>query len=81
MLSDMSISTSETDGRLKQLCRRVRSAGLRVTDARLVVLRCLLTATRPISHKELGDQLAETEIDRATIYRNLVSLAKIGILK
>jgi Fur family ferric uptake transcriptional regulator len=54
--------------------------GIRVTEQRLAILRELARVKAPISHPELTHRLAETKLDRATVYRNLVSLTKAGLL-
>ncbi|MDB5391031.1 MAG: fur1 [Planctomycetaceae bacterium] len=82
MLSVLNTASPEPNEQLNQLRDRLRSAGMRVTAPRVAVLRYLLTINRPITHKQLADQLEqEIQIDRATVFRNLVSLAKVGILK
>ena len=48
--------------------------------ARVHVLERLHTATTPLSHAELAAELAPQGFDKATIYRNLVELAEVGIL-
>jgi Fur family ferric uptake transcriptional regulator len=65
------------EGRLHELLRGHR---LRVTDQRLRVLRELARLRMPVSHTELADRLAGEDMDRATVFRNLVSLADAGIL-
>jgi Fur family ferric uptake transcriptional regulator len=54
--------------------------GIRVTSQRMVILRELAKISQPISHPELTERLADDELDRATIYRNLLSLTEAGIL-
>ncbi|MEY4544719.1 MAG: hypothetical protein RL685_914 [Pseudomonadota bacterium] len=54
--------------------------GFRVTGQRLQVLRELTKLRNPISHPELSERLAGTALDRVTIYRNLLSLTKAGVL-
>jgi Fur family ferric uptake transcriptional regulator len=54
--------------------------GLRVTEQRTTILRELAKLRLPASHPELTDRLASASLDRATIYRNLVSLTEAGIL-
>ncbi len=56
------------------------SAGLRVTEQRMVVLTEMAKLHEPISHPELTERLADTSLDRATIYRNLLSLTEAGLL-
>lgn len=53
---------------------------LRVTEQRLLLLRELSKHVTPLSHAELTERLAGTNLDRATIYRNLLSLTENGIL-
>ena len=65
------------DARLQEL---LRSHGVRVTDQRLRVLRELAQLRMPVSHTELADRLAGEGMDRATVFRNLVSLTEAGIL-
>src|SRR5688572_5212848 len=56
------------------------SRGFRVTEQRLVILRELAKLRIPTSHPELTDRLAGSGLDRATIYRNLLSLTEAGVL-
>jgi Fur family ferric uptake transcriptional regulator len=55
-------------------------SGIRVTEQRLVILCELERLKMPISHPELTERLAGPSLDRATIYRNLLSLAEAGLL-
>ena len=61
------------------LREQIRQVGLRCTTARLAVLEHLTAASRPLTHAEVADQLAARGFDRATIYRNLVELAEVGL--
>ncbi len=56
------------------------SQGIRVTEQRMTILRELAKLRLPTSHPELTERIAGAELDRATIYRNLLSLTKSGIL-
>lgn len=55
-------------------------SGLRVTEQRIQVLRELSRLRVPASHAELTERLAGVGLDRATIYRNLLSLTDAGLL-
>ncbi|HZZ73104.1 MAG TPA: transcriptional repressor [Pirellulales bacterium] len=57
----------------------IRASGLRCTAARLAVLQHLATASRPLTHAEVADQLNGKNFDRATIYRNLMELTEVGL--
>ena len=59
----------------------IRAAGLRATGARISVMQVLRRAGRPLSHSEVSAALAEQPWDKATVYRNLVDLAKAGLLR
>lgn len=54
--------------------------GIRVTAQRLAILRALARVQVPISHPELTERMANSALDRATIYRNLLSLTEAGLL-
>ena len=51
--------------------RLVKESGGRNTEARRNVLACLIAAGRALSHAEIEAQLADTELDRVTLYRVL----------
>jgi Fur family transcriptional regulator, ferric uptake regulator len=56
------------------------SRGIRVTQQRMVILRELARLRMPTSHPELTERIAGDGLDRATIYRNLLSLTEAGLL-
>ncbi len=58
----------------------LRASGLRSTAPRIAVLRYLHDSSEPNSHAELFVALAGKGFDRATIYRNLIDLAEVGIV-
>jgi Fur family ferric uptake transcriptional regulator len=60
---------------------RLRASGLRATPARLVVLSFLESAPRPVSHADLVEALADSSIDRVTLYRNLTDLTQVGLVR
>jgi Fur family ferric uptake transcriptional regulator len=63
-----------------QLQALLRASGLRSTAPRIAVLRYLHDAKGPNSHAELCEAVGGLGFDRATIYRNLMDLAEVGIL-
>jgi len=62
---------------LRQL---LQDRGIRVTEQRVVILKELAKLRIPISHPELTERISGPSLDRATIYRNLLSLTEAGIL-
>ena len=54
----------------------LRGSKLRCTSCRLAVLRHLSTATSPLSHSELAEQLVPRGYDKSTIYRSLVEMSE-----
>jgi Fur family ferric uptake transcriptional regulator len=60
---------------------RIRAAGLRVTMARVAVLRSLSGRATPSSHPEVFAELQAEGWDRATLYRNLVDMTDAGLLR
>jgi len=65
---------------LDVLQARLREAGLRSTAPRIAVLRQLMGTKAPVSHAELCAELKRHHLDRATIYRNLIDLAEVGLV-
>lgn len=64
----------------EQIRDLLTSRGLRVTDQRVALLRELAKVKAPISHPELTERMDGSGLDRATIYRNLLTLADAGVL-
>lgn len=62
---DAAITPSALAGQL------VKESGGRNTGARRNVLACLIAAERALSHAEIEAQLADTDLDRVTLYRVL----------
>jgi Fur family ferric uptake transcriptional regulator len=58
----------------------LRAAGLRQTKQRMAVLETLAEATIPLTHADVTARLSRAGYDRATIYRNLISLMRIGLV-
>lgn len=59
----------------------LRAVGLRATPARIAVLSVLRKSHASISHQDLVDQLAGQGWDRATLYRNLMTLVGAGLAR
>ena len=66
---------------LNELRTEVRASGLRATPSRLAVLELVRASDAPVSHGDVADRLQSHAWDRATIYRNLVDLAEVGLLR
>jgi Fur family transcriptional regulator, ferric uptake regulator len=47
----------------------------------MAVLRYLAHVGTPVTHAQVYAQVAEMGIDRATVYRNLIDLAEVGLLR
>ena len=54
--------------------------GLRMTGARMAVMRWLQDAKRPATHAEIAEDLVPLGFDKATVYRNLTDLAEAGLV-
>jgi Fur family ferric uptake transcriptional regulator len=68
------------DSPVEAIRDQIRESGLRCTMARVHVLEQMYRATAPLSHADLAAVLSPQGFDKATIYRNLVELAEVGIL-
>jgi Fur family transcriptional regulator, ferric uptake regulator len=71
------MSASSREQELRDL---LTSRGLRVTEQRVTLLQVLSKVKTPISHPELTERMADSGLDRATIYRNLLTLVDAGVL-
>jgi Fur family transcriptional regulator, ferric uptake regulator len=66
---------------VQDLRQKLRDLGLRATLPRVAVVQRLLAARAPLTHGEVAEQLAESGFDRATVYRNLIDLADVGLVR
>jgi Fur family ferric uptake transcriptional regulator len=63
------------------LAAQLKTAGLRVTTARLTILAALGALTRPVSHDELAhQQMDHANMDKITIYRTLVAFTRTKLV-
>ncbi len=60
---------------------QLKNNGLKITTARLGLLDILKHAKKPLSIKEITKQLGDGGVDPVTLYRNVESLEKLGLLK
>ncbi|MCL6595528.1 MAG: transcriptional repressor [Firmicutes bacterium] len=58
----------------------LRSQGLRVTAPRLAFYDVLVQAAEPLTPQEIGDRLAASGVNQATVYRLLEALTAAGAL-
>jgi Fur family transcriptional regulator, ferric uptake regulator len=72
-----SVRKPRKDEEIRQL---LSTRKLRVTEQRMAILRELSLQQVPVSHPELTQRLAGTQLDRVTVYRNLLSLTQVGLL-
>src|SRR3954452_196286 len=61
----------------------LRARGLRVSASRRVVLGTLFAAQRPVTAEEIAGGLGDsrTEVDLASVYRNLETLEELGVVR
>jgi Fur family transcriptional regulator, ferric uptake regulator len=60
---------------------QLNRVGLRATTARLAVLALLDQVSRPLSHLDVTNALDGHGFDRATLYRNLMDLTRVGLVR
>ena len=59
----------------------IQSARLRATTARMATLLVLRNSSAPLTHAEVFARLAEREIDKATVFRNLNDMVAANLLR
>jgi Fur family transcriptional regulator, ferric uptake regulator len=64
-----------------ELRTALRGAGLRATLQRIAVLRVLSDSATPMSHGDVSRRLSALDEERSTIYRNLLDLARTGLVR
>jgi Fe2+ or Zn2+ uptake regulation protein len=67
--------------RVDDLCDTLRSKGERVTAARRLVLETLVATSEHVTAEEILERVQEThpEVHRATVYRTLDTLTRVGV--
>ena len=60
--------------------QKLKKAGLKITKARLEILKVMENHRKPLTIKQIKNFL-QPKIDLVTIYRNVETLAKLGILR
>ena len=69
------------ENEIKLYLSKLKKAGKSDTKSRMSLFKVFLSRNhKPISPAELAN-LCEPEIDRSTVYRNIETLEKIGIIK
>ena len=76
-----STHTSASHPGRDRLLAEIRGAGLRATASRVAVLEVLHREDRPMSHSEVVQALSGNTWDRSTLYRNLMDMAEVGLLR
>ncbi len=63
-----------------ELTAQLRAAGLRRTEPRVAVLGYMWKVGHPVAHAEVAEALAKHGLDRVSVYRVLVDLARARVL-
>lgn len=74
------MAKAEQSASIEELRQRIRESGLRCTTGRMSVLQFLEQAHTPLTHAEIAEHLVPQGYDKATVYRNLVDLAEVGLV-
>lgn len=68
--------------RLDNVVAQLRKRGLRITPQRREIIKALLSSKRPLSAREIADHVRRVypQISLDTIYRNLATMAQVGLV-
>src|SRR5438067_7954895 len=80
-MSDRRLTMARRRRTLDHLTDQLHAVGLRRTAPRVAVLDLLARAGGPLSHGEVAAELAERGFDRATVYRNLLDLTDVELVR
>jgi Fur family transcriptional regulator, ferric uptake regulator len=64
----------------KHISDMLKHAGLYNTENRVLILKILFTAGKPLSHETIFKQSGKKHFDKVTIYRTLESLFNAGLV-
>ncbi len=70
---------AQSDGEQSRLA--IRQAGLRATPARVATLDLLRDSASPLTHAEVAEHLAKTNVDKATAFRALNDMTDAGLVR
>ncbi len=77
-----SLTDSEPETPLEHELARVRSAGKRITQARVALIGLLLKHSKPLSTEEIyGELMKSTFCEIVTVYRCLMALEELGMVR
>ena len=72
---------NQPESREARAKEKIRSAGMRVTPARVATLDILLGSDSPLTHGDVYSALRGMNIDKATVFRNLNDLVTANVLR
>lgn len=72
---------NEPQSRLSAACKRLRAAGLRITQPRIAILSVLIGREQPISIEQIHAELDTKSCDLVTVYRCLSAFEDIGLVR
>jgi len=72
---------TDNDESLELVKHAIREVGLRATPARIAILQMLSNSTSPQPHSVVAEKLSPLGIDSATVFRNLNSMTRVGLLR
>jgi Fur family ferric uptake transcriptional regulator len=76
-----SLKSSIAGNPLEQACKRLKAAGLRLTQPRIAILSVLLERTEPISIEQLHQEIKDRSCDLVTVYRCLAAFEELGMVR
>jgi Fur family ferric uptake transcriptional regulator len=76
------LTDAEQETPLEQGLARIRSAGKRITQARVALIGHLLKQSKPVSTEEIyGELMKSTSCELMTVYRCLMALEELGMVR
>ena len=73
--------TKVLDRALSELRNALKERGMRLTRARIIVLEEIFTSGEHLEAEELAARLKKKGVSRATVYRTLSLLEKLGLVR
>ncbi len=75
------VKTGKEQTPVEIACKKLKEAGLRITQPRVAILAALIKAGKPTSIDALHTELGTNACDIVTVYRCMAAFASIGLVR
>lgn len=77
--SPLTNDAADASNPMDAIKEKMRAAGMRVTAPTAAIARCVVFSKTALSHADVMNRLAQSHLDRVTVYRVLDRFARLGV--